>query len=142
MPAYSAGHILLLMTLKTIRRGRRILAGIIILFGLAHVSFVFPVITLNTGVLWFIGTGAMLIFAGFLNLAVVEYCAKSLIGYLTLISNVICLSLFILSLWVMKEPQVYVGIALFFLATIILLVALVLMETRNRYYADADENNA
>jgi hypothetical protein len=130
------------MKLTIIRRSRRVLAALIILFGLIHISFVFPVITLNAGMLWFIGTGCMLVFSGFLNLAVVQYCAKSLIGYLTLISNIICLGLFILSLWVMQKPQVYVGIALFFVATLILIVALVLMETRNSYYTDAEEDNA
>ncbi|MES2376678.1 MAG: hypothetical protein V4553_08870 [Bacteroidota bacterium] len=140
MPAYTAGHILLLMTLTTIRRSRRVLAAIIILLGLIHISFVFPIITLNEGVLWFIGTGCMLVFSGFLNLAVVQYCAKSLIGYLTLISNIICMGLFILSLWVIKEPQVYVGIALFFVATLILVVALILMETRNSKYKDTGTN--
>lgn len=141
MPANSARVILLLMTLTAIRRSRRVLAIIIILFGLVHISFAFPVITLNTGVLWFIGTGAMLMFAGFLNLAVVQYCAKSLIGYLTLISNIICLGLFILSLWIMSGPQVYTGIALFFMATVILVVALILMETRNRKYANDDSKD-
>jgi hypothetical protein len=134
MPAYPAGHILLLMTLTTIRRSRRLLAGLIIGFGLIHISFVFPVITLNDSVLWFVGTGCMLVFSGFLNLAVVQYCAKSLIGYLTLICNIICFGLFILSLWVMQEPQVYVGIALYFVATLIMVVALILMETRNNKY--------
>lgn len=138
MPSDPAGHILLLMTLTTIRRSRRVLAVIIILFGMIHISFVFPVIKLNDGILWFIGTGCMLVFSGFLNLAVVEYCAKSLIGYLTLISNIICLGLFILSLWVMREPQVYMGIALFFVATVILIVALILMETRNNNYTEDD----
>lgn len=135
MPANTAGHILLLMTLTTIRRTRRVLAAIIILFGLIHISFVFPVITLNESVLWFIGTGCMLVFSGFLNLAVVQYCAKSLIGYLTLISNIICMGLFILSLWVMREPQVYLGIALYFIASVILVIALVQMgpdSYRNR----------
>jgi hypothetical protein len=135
MPAYTTGHIVLLMTLTTIRRSRQVLAAIITLFGLIHISFVFPVITLNEGVLWFIGTGCMLVFSGFLNLAVVQYCAKSLIGYLTLISNIICMSLFILSLWVMREPQVYVGIALYFIASAILVIALVQMgpdSYRNR----------
>lgn len=126
------------MTLTTIRRSRKVLAVVIILLGLIHISFVFPVITLNTGVLWFIGTGCMLVFSGFLNLAVVDYCAKSLIGYLTLTSNIICLALFILSLWVIREPQVYLGIALFFVTIVILVVALILMEIRNRKYTDND----
>jgi hypothetical protein len=94
------------------KKKQRVSAVVIILLGLI-LSFVFPVITLNDGVLWFVGTGCMLVFSGFLNLAVVQYCAKSLVGYLTLINNIICLSLFILSLWVMQEPQVYIGIALF-----------------------------
>jgi len=126
------------MTLTTLRRSRRVLAAIIILLGLVHISFILPVITFNVGTLWFIGTGFMLIFAGFLNLAVVQYCAKSLIGYLTLISNITCLGLFILSLWIMQEPQVYIGISLFFVATVILVVALILMKTRNRYYSNDD----
>lgn len=138
MPAYSTGHILLLMTLTAIRRSRRILAVLIILLGLIHISFVFPIVTLNAGVLWFIGTGCMVVFSGFLNLAVVQYCAKSLIGYLTLTSNFICLALFILSLWVMREPQVYAGIVLYFIATVILVVALILMETRNTNDTDED----
>jgi hypothetical protein len=125
------------MTLTTLRRSRRVLAVLIMLLGLFHISFAFPVITFNAGVLWFIGFGFMLIFSGFLNLAVVQYCAKSLIGYLTLISNVICLGLFILTLWIVQQPQVYVGIGLFFVATAILVVALILMETRNKSVEDA-----
>ena len=113
------------MTLTTIRRSRRILAAIIILLGLIHISFALPVVKLNASVLWFIGTGCMLIFSGFMNLAVVQYRAKSLIGYLTLISNIICLGMFILSLCIMQGPQVYAGIAIFAMAILILTVALI-----------------
>lgn len=130
------------MTLITLRRSRRVLAVLIMLLGIFHISFAFPVITFNAGVLWFIGFGFMLVFSGFLNLAVVQYCAKSLIGYLTLISNVICLALFILTLWIVQQPQVYAGIGLFSVATVILIAALILMETRNKRWEDragADE---
>lgn len=135
MPADTARYILLFMTLITIRRGRRLLACIIILLGLIHISLAFPVVKLDQSVLWFIGTSCMLMFSGFLNLAVVQYCAKSLIGYL---SNIVCLGLFVLSLWVMNEPQVFIGIALFFVATFILALALILMEIRNNKVKDAD----
>lgn len=98
---------------------RKILSIIIILLGIAHISFTFPIGDFDTDDIWFIGSGIALIFSGFLNLAAVQYCSRSLIGYLTFFSNLICLGLFLLARQVLQEPQVYIGIYLFLAATIL-----------------------
>ena len=113
---------------------RRILSILIILLGLAHISFAFPIGNFDTDDIWFIGAGIALMFSGFLNLSAVQYCMRSLIGYLTFISNIICLLLFLLTRQVLQEPQVYVGIFLFLAATILAGLGFINLRGRTGQY--------
>lgn len=113
---------------------RKILSILIILLGLAHVSFAFPIGDFDTDDIWFIGAGIALVFSGFLNLSSVQHCTRSLIGYLTFFSNLICLGLFLLARQVLQEPQVYVGIYLFLAATILSGIGFINWSKRSGQY--------
>jgi hypothetical protein len=98
---------------------RKILSLIIVLLGIVHIVFAFPIGTFDTDDIWFIGAGMALVFSGFLNLAATQHCNTSLIGILAVSGNVASLILFLLARQVLQEPQVYVGMYLY-LAMILL----------------------
>jgi hypothetical protein len=91
---------------------------LIIALGLLHLLFTFhdyDAFTLRA--LWFAGAGFAIIFAGFLNLISLRLTQKeTLVGALCIIANVICAGLFAAALWLMQQPQVFVGVLLFTLA--------------------------
>ena len=68
---------------------------------------------------WFIGTGFAIILAGFMNIAMLRDGGKdTVIWTMALITNVVFLLGFGAASYMMREPQVFVGAALF-LATMI-----------------------
>jgi len=93
---------------------------LIIALGLLHLLFTFhdyDAFTLRA--LWFAGAGFAIMFAGFLNLILLRLTRKeTLVGALCVIANVICVSLFAAALWLMQQPQVFVGVLLFTLAAV------------------------
>lgn len=69
--------------------------------------------------MWFLGTGFAIILAGFLNVVVIGEAGKDkLIRILSLITNVSFALLFGVALFQLAQPQVFVGPALFGLASI------------------------
>ncbi len=100
--------------------GYKIAAWLAVALGVAHLAFTFfyDRFTLNT--LWFVGSGLTIIFAGFLNLALIRITPKdSFVRALCIIANLASTILFIVaSLSVLQEPQVFVGIAIFVLLTV------------------------
>ncbi len=102
----------------------KIASALIILLGLVHISFAFP-LQMNTGTLWFVGAGMAIIFAGFLNLAAIDIGGSTWAKVLAAIANVINLVLFCFALRILNEPQLYLGIALFLIASIAFSVILV-----------------
>jgi hypothetical protein len=93
---------------------------LIIALGVLHLLFTFhdyDAFTLRA--LWFAGAGFAIIFAGFLNLALLRLTAgDALLRALCFSANLICASLFIAALWLMRQPQVFVGILLFAFAAV------------------------
>lgn len=92
---------------------RSIIAGLIVLMGLVHTGFAFPVQGHDINELWFISAGITLIFSGLLNIAAVVNCEQRWLSYVTISSNTIMLALFLYARQFLKELQVYTGIYLF-----------------------------
>ena len=98
---------------------------LIIALGGLHLLFTFhdyDEFTLRA--LWFAGAGFAIMFAGFLNLSLLRLAPSDrVVRALCVIANLICASLFGAALWLMQQPQVFVGVLLFAVATIASLAA-------------------
>lgn len=103
----------------------RISTYLVILLGIAHILFTIP----NYGwrwtfnAMWFMSAGFAIVFAGFLNLALLRGAgADKVVRLLCLISNVILALLFGAALTLMNQPQVYFGMFLFAFESVAVLV--------------------
>jgi len=96
------------MFLKT----HSILSYIIILLGIIHILFVFPIEQFNTDTLWFIGTGVAIIFAGFINIIATKSSEK-FVRKICILANFSMMFLFLIALFTLQELQVFVGTILF-----------------------------
>jgi len=103
-----------------LRISHQIIACLIVLLGIVHLIFATFRGNFNLNALWFSGSGLAIIFAGFLNLAFIKSAPKDLlVRALCVIANLACAILFVVALLtVLNEPQVFIGIALFALATV------------------------
>ena len=96
----------------------KIVSAVIILLGIVHISFAFP-IHMNEGTMWFIGSGFAVIFAGLLNYLAINRGGSRLSKAIAAIVNALCCGLFLFfALPILGEPQVYVGITIFAITTI------------------------
>lgn len=94
----------------------KICAWLIVALGCAH-----ALVTLHDygefslRALWFFGSGLALVFAGFLNVAHLRAAAgrDPLVRALTVLTNILCALLFVAALSLMRQPQVFAGVALF-----------------------------
>jgi hypothetical protein len=102
-----------------LRTAYKIIACLIIALGSAHLIFTgfnFSEFTLEA--MWFAGSGLAIIFAGFLNLVLCRGVGRDpLVRVLCVATDLILTLLFVAALRVLREPQVYLGILLFALAT-------------------------
>lgn len=98
----------------------KIVAYLIIALGLIHQTFAVRGGKFNLNVLWFVGTGFAIIFAGFLNVAFLRITPKdALVHTLCVVTNLTISVLFAVAYFtVLDEPQVIVGTLLFTLATV------------------------
>jgi len=96
-----------------------------ILLGIIHQTFAFGASKFTENTLWFIGSGFAIIFAGFLNVALIKtYPQDSLLRTLCIIANLTTTILFVVALLtVLPEPQVFVGIGIFALLTVFSILA-------------------
>ena len=94
----------------------KIVSYIIILLGIIHVSFAFP-LHMNVDTLWFVGAGMAIIFAGLLNLIANERSSSKIAKPIAIVVNALTCALFCFALVILNEPQVYIGIILFLIAT-------------------------
>ncbi len=95
-----------------------IVSYLIILFGIIHISFASCLDSFDTYALWFIGAGIAIIFAGFINLIRTKSSEK-IVFRICALTNFITTSLFVIALFAMQKPQVYIGIIVFSLASIL-----------------------
>jgi hypothetical protein len=91
---------------------------LIIALGALHLLFTFhnyDEFTLDA--LWFASAGVAIIFAGFLNLILIRSAGQdALTTTLCFVSNLVMAGLFVAALWLMRQPQVFVGALLFAVA--------------------------
>ncbi|MDQ1592098.1 MAG: hypothetical protein QOG71_2725 [Pyrinomonadaceae bacterium] len=96
-------------------------AYLIIALGVLHLLFTFhdyDEFTLRA--LWFASAGFAIIFAGFLNLISSRLAGRdALARWLCFTSNVVVAALFVAALWLMQQPQVFVGVLLFAVAAVV-----------------------
>jgi hypothetical protein len=99
----------------------KIIAGLIIALGVLHVSVTFfDYSSFSVRALWFVGTGIAIILAGFINLILLRDAGKDrAVQLLCSVTNIIFALLFASALFVLLQPQVFVGLALFVVATVI-----------------------
>jgi len=95
----------------------KICAYLIVALGTIHLAFTFfnyDHFTLNA--FWFAGAGFAIIFAGFLNLALLKV-NETTVRFLCILANLICTILFAVALPLLQQPQVLIGLLLFAFAT-------------------------
>jgi uncharacterized glyoxalase superfamily protein PhnB len=113
---------------------RSVIGGLIILLGLVHTGFAFPVGTWETDDLWFIGSGLAIVLSGLLNIIAIINCGQRWLGHLALASNIVMLGLFLLARQVLQVPQVYIGLYLYLVAILLPLVQVLRSKKRSTQY--------
>ena len=98
----------------------KIISGLVIGLGALHCLFTFlnyDHFTLDA--MWFLGSGIAIILAGFLNVAAIRVGGSDkVVRFLCLAANLIFVVLFAVALWLLSQPQVFVGVGLFLVAAI------------------------
>ena len=102
----------------------KVTSGLIIALGVLHCVFtVLNYDSFTLDAMWFLGSGIALILAGFLNVAAIRVGGSDqVVRFLCLTANVIFVVLFAVALWALSQPQVFVGVGLFLVATIVVIV--------------------
>ena len=92
----------------------QIATGLLIALGVVHVWFTrYAYDGFSLDALWFIGSGMAIIFAGLLNIVMLRGAGKDrVVWWLVFGTNLVLVLGFAVSLLVLKEPQVFVGICL------------------------------
>lgn len=103
-----------------LRAAYQICSWLIVALGCAHVVFTFhDYDEFSLDAMWFAGAGLALVFAGFLNVAHLRAGGRdTVVRALTVLTDAACAILFATALSLMRQPQVFVGLALFALATL------------------------
>ena len=98
---------------NVMRRATLALGWVAIVMGIVHIFFVLPITDFRLGQLWFIGSGIAIVFAGFINILGQDNQNNKTSIVMVILSNFTMCFLFISATFVLREPQVYVGIGLF-----------------------------
>jgi hypothetical protein len=98
-----------------LRAIHKIVTGLMIALGLIHILFTFhDYDEFSMRALWFASAGVAIILAGFLNLVLLRDVGKDkLVWFLGILTNFIFVVMFGAVLFLMPQPQVFVGVALF-----------------------------
>lgn len=107
-----------------LRTTHKIITGFMIALGLLHILFTFhDYDEFSLEALWFAGAGVAIILAGFLNIVLLRDTGKDkVVRLLCILTNIIFAVMFTAALFLMQQPQVLFGAALFTVATIIALI--------------------
>ena len=101
----------------------KIFSCIIILLGIVHIGFAFP-LEATTYTLWFVGAGMAIIYSGLLNLVMLQNNGSRLTKTVATITNSLnCLG-FCFAIPILNQPQVYVGAIIFLIPAICFLIKL------------------
>ena len=99
----------------------KIMSCIIILLGIVHIGFAFPLF-MNSDTIWFVGAGMAIIFSGLLNFVAIDRGGSKFTKGIAVITNAINCTLFFFALPILNEPQVYAGISIFLITTVAFIV--------------------
>lgn len=104
-----------------IKTAHKVITGLIIGLGLLHVLVTFvDYDEFSLRALWFAGAGVAIILSGFINLILLrDPVGDRVIRLLCLTTNVVFVIMFCAALYLMQQPQVFIGVALFAAATIV-----------------------
>ena len=93
---------------------------LIVLLGCVHIGFTFlNFYGISMDAAWFVGTGLAIVLAGFLNAAMLRDRGQdTLIWAMTLTTNIIFTLGFGFALFMLFQPQVFIGLVLFVCSTI------------------------
>jgi len=80
---------------------------------------------MNTDTLWFVGSGMAIIFAGLLNFVAMHRGGSKFTKWIAVMTNGINCAMFCFALPILNEPQVYVGITIFLVATVAFLLEII-----------------
>lgn len=118
----------------------RIIIGVaMVLLGIIHICFVFPIGKFDQYHLWFIGSGIAIILSGLINILAVLNRRMPYIKNLILGINSVFLILFLVGLMVLCGPQVYVGIGLYLLGTLLPILQHYRKKTESGEYKHFEE---
>ena len=98
----------------------KICSWLIVALGCAHLAFTFhDYDEFSLRAMWFAGSGLALVFAGFLNVAHLRAGGRDpVVRALTVLTDALCAALFVAALSLMRQPQVFTGVALFAFAAV------------------------
>lgn len=104
-----------------LRTIHKIITGLMIALGLLHILFTFhDYDEFSMRALWFASAGIAIILAGFLNIVLLRDVGKDkLVKLLCILTNLIFVVMFGAVLFLMPQPQVFVGAVLFGIAAIL-----------------------
>lgn len=107
-----------------LRAIHKIVTGLLIALGLIHILFTFhDYDEFSMRALWFASAGVAIILAGFLNIVLLRDVGKDqLVKLLCVLTNLIFVVMFFAVLFLMPQPQVFVGVALFGIAAVLVLL--------------------
>ena len=101
----------------------KVTTGLIVALGFLHLAVTameYDSFSLDS--VWFLGSGLAIVFAGFLNVGVIRNTGDDrMVSVLCLIANLMLAGLFAATLSLMRPPQVFVGVALFVIASVCVL---------------------
>jgi len=84
---------------------------------------------MNTDTLWFVGSGMAIIFGGLLNLVAIDRGGSKFTKWIAVITNGFNFVMFCFALPILNEPQVYAGITIFLVATVVFLIEAIRHES-------------
>jgi hypothetical protein len=107
-----------LFPVRMLQTAHTVCTCLIIALGVLHLLFTlrnYDEFTLDA--LWFASAGVAIIFAGFLNLISIRRVGRdALTDSICFVSNLVMAALFVAALWLLRQPQVFVGALLFAVA--------------------------
>ncbi|MCA1642084.1 MAG: hypothetical protein LC785_09060 [Acidobacteria bacterium] len=111
-----------------LNKAHTVCSWLIVALGCAHLAFTFHDYDgFSMRAFFFFGSGLAIVFAGFLNVALIRDGGRDrVIKLLCLVANVSCALLFAAVIPLMRQPQVFAGVALF------AFVAVAALLTRSR----------
>jgi hypothetical protein len=107
-----------------LRTTHKIITGLMVALGCLHILFTFhDYDEFSLRAMWFASAGVAIVLAGFLNIVLLRDVGKDkVVWLLCVLTNTIFAVMFSTALYLMQQPQVFVGVALFAVATVLALI--------------------